>query len=391
MKRKFSDNVVQQIVKEYKKCHSPKRICSKYGMSKSCLYNWVKECTKVQRRIGYCYTPTQIYAMERKLAVLQEENQIFRESGCSIKSSIDEKMAAIERLKERYTIHALCRTLNLSKGTYYNRTLRNCPKTMLEQVDDELRPLIKSIFEESKGRFGAEKVRIKLLERGRRVSRKHISRLMKEMSLVCKQSQLKYFNTTNRKYVFRKNLVLQKFEADLPNTLWVSDITYIRVESVFHALCVIIDIFSRKVVAYEISPSNDTALVVATFKKAFQFRGQPSGLTFHSDQGAQYASYIFRSYLRELGVVQSFSNPETPHDNAVAEAFFSVMKREEVFHNYYHTPDELDNTVSDFIQFYNELRPHRKLKNLSPEQYEKSFFSIGQRHSTCKKGTDKIV
>ena len=105
--------------------------------------------------------------------------------------------------------------------------------------------MIAQFFEESKSRFGAEKIRIKLLECGKRVSRKHISALMKEMGLVCKQAQLKYFNTTNRKYVFRKNHILQKFQADLPNVLWVSDITYIRVNSVFHALCVIIDIFSR--------------------------------------------------------------------------------------------------------------------------------------------------
>lgn len=285
MKRKFSDKMIQQIVKEYLECHSPKQICEKYGMVKSCLYNWVREMRQVKRTESCSMTARQIYMMERKMKTLQEENQIFKESECSSAASIDEKIVAIEHLKGRYTIHALCRTLHLSRGTYYNRTLRRPEKTAFEQRDDTLRPLIAKLFEESKSRFGAEKIRIKLLESGQRVSRKHISILMKEMGLVCKQSQLKYFNTTNRKYVFRKNHVLQKFQADLPNVLWVSDVTYIRVNSIFHALCVIIDIFSRKVIGHTISINNDTALILATFQKTYENRGKPHGLTFHSDQG----------------------------------------------------------------------------------------------------------
>ena len=200
---------------------------------------------------------------------------------------------------------------------------------------------------------------------------------MKDMGLVCKPAQLKYFNTTNRKYVLRKNHVMRQFNVDLPNVLWVSDVTYIRVNSVFHSLCVVIDVFSRKVISHAISISNDTALVLSTFRKAYEYRGRPTGLTFHSDQGLQYAAHAFRMYLREHGVMQSFSNPGTPHDSAVAEAFFSIMKREEISHNYYHSAEELEETVADFIEFYNSMRPHRKLHNLSHDQFERSFFAKG--------------
>ena len=81
--------------------------------------------------------------------------------------------------------------------------------------------------------------------------------------------------------------------------------------------------------------------------------------------------------MLELGVSQSFSNPVTPHDNAVAEAFLRIMKREEISHNYYHTLEELETIVADFIEFYNKMRPHRKLQNLSPDQFEASFFAAG--------------
>lgn len=220
MKRKMSESVIQQIVKEYFECRSPKLIRKKYGIVKSTLYNWVRERRIVKRPEARSMTAMQIYAMERKMKTLQEENQIFKECGCSPEDSVDKKMAAIERLKGRYSIHALCRALRLAKGTYYNRTLRRVPKTVFEQTNDTLRPLIAQFFEENKSRFGAEKIRIKLLECGKKVSKKHISALMKEMGLVCKQAQLKYFNTTNRRYVFRKNHVLQRFQADLPNVLW---------------------------------------------------------------------------------------------------------------------------------------------------------------------------
>lgn len=83
-------------------------------------------------------------------------------------------------------------------------------------------------------------------------------------------------------------------------------------------------------------------------------RGEPQGLLFHSDQGTQYSAYEFRKYLRDLGVSQSFSNPGTPYDNAITESFLSVMKREEL----YHTQDELEKTVSDFIFFFSGYR-HR--------------------------------
>ena len=85
--------------------------------------------------------------------------------------------------------------------------------------------------------------------------------------------------------------------------------------------------------------------------------------------------YKFRKYLRDLGIKQSFSNPGTPYDNAVAESFFSMMKQEELSHNYYHSQEELEATVADCIIFPNTMRPHRKLAGQSPEAFEKSFYA----------------
>lgn len=284
-------------------------------------------------------------------------------------------MAEMAKLRDEFSIHALCRALEVKRGTFYNYLFRGKPVKSYERNDEILRPQIRELFEASKERFGANKIRIKLMERGFQVSYKHISRLMEEMGLECKQRKLRCFNSTNRSYRFRRNRVMQKFDQTAPNVVWVSDVTYARVNEDFYAICVIIDLFSRKVIAHKISRENNTELVLETFKLAYERRGKPQGLLFHSDQGTQYSAYKFRKHLRDLGVKQSFSNPGTPYDNAVAESFFSMMKQEELSHNYYHSQEELEATVADYIKFFNTMRPHRKLAGQSPENFEKRFYA----------------
>ena len=109
------------------------------------------------------------------------------------------------------------------------------------------------------------------------------------------------------------------------------------------------------------------------FDSAFEMRGKPAGLIFHSDQGAQYTAFEFRKHLRELKVKSSFSNPGTPLDNAVAESFFACMKREELSHNYYYDLEVLRHDVADYINFFNNMRPHQKLGRLTPSAAEANF------------------
>ena len=155
----------------------------------------------------------------------------------------------------------------------------------------------------------------------------------------------------------------------------MSDITYARVKEDIYAICVVIDLYARKVLSHAISPNSDVALVKKTFQKAYEQRCPSEGLIFHSDQGSVYTAYTFRKRLRELKVVQSFSNPGTPYDNAVAESFFSMMKREELSHQWYDTPDELEKTVADYISYFNSYRPLQKLGNLTPDQYESMYWA----------------
>ncbi len=176
-----------------------------------------------------------------------------------------------------------------------------------------------------------------------------------------------------------KNLLNRDFKQDKPNMVWVSDITYIRVASKFIFLCSVIDLFSRKVVAFGLSDKIDSMLTLSTFDRAYAERGKPKNLMFHSDQGIQYTSYLFREFLKENNVKQSYSHPGTPYDNAVCESFFANLKKECIYHNKYKTMEEVAVTVQEYVSFFNGYRPHRKLEMKTPDEVEEDYFEQNKK------------
>lgn len=202
---------------------------------------------------------------------------------------------------------------------------------------------------------------------------------MKELKLSFKGNHPKLNSANDRQYQYYPNKLKQNFLVNAPNKIWVGDITYAKVGMDFLYLCVVIDLYARKVVGYEVSENIDTTLVSNAFWHAFESRGTPHGLIFHSDQGSQYTSFEFRDLLKCFRVTQSFSAPGTPYDNAVAESFFASIKKEDFRRNYYKTDEEFRTAVEDYIEFYNDYRPHQRLGFLTPNQAEKAFYDSGKR------------
>lgn len=151
--------------------------------------------------------------------------------------------------------------------------------------------------------------------------------------------------------------------------------TCFKIKDKYYYICVILDLFSRKVVAYTISKKNSTRLVTSTFKQATIERGRSHNLVFHSDRGSQYLSHTFQQLLQEYRVKRSISAPGHPHDNAVAESFFASLKRENLYRKEYKSENAFRTGVAEYIQFYNEKRPHKLLKNCTPCQFEEIYFS----------------
>ena len=349
---------------------------AKYGMAESTFYEWkrlfdqsytIHDVTKNDRSAAR--------KAQRHLEKLSMELEVLRQCPCGITASIDEKMTAINALDNKYSVHVLCDALGLPRGTYYNRKRREGIPTSYDISDIAIKPLIEQIFLKSKRRFGRKPIHYKLAELGYHVSEKRIANLMKEMGLEVAKPIYKAEHQKPLPRAYFRNYLSRQFDQPKPNLVWVSDITYVKVGKQYYYICVILDLFSRRVLAYHISDTINTVLCLMTFDDAFQQRQQPQKLMFHSDQGSQYTSYIFRQHLRELKVKQSFSTPGNPYDNSVCESFFHTLKKEALYHHLYETPQELEEVLDEYIDFYNGYRPHRKLNMKTPIQYETEFFS----------------
>ena len=214
-----------------------------------------------------------------------------------------------------------------------------------------------------------------IVEYGKTVSIGRVYRLMKSMSLP-KMSTIKSVSTYSKPEQHNcKNLFKQEFNPEKPNLVWVNDITYVKVAGRFAYICVIIDLFSKKVIAYKTSTKINTQIVLDCFSLTYTRRGYPKGVLFHSDRGCQYTSKEFREAIDKAEFVQSFSARAHPFDNAVAESFFKYLEKEELNRKTFNSISELNLSLSEYIEgFYNKNRPHSANHFLSPNEREDAFL-----------------
>lgn len=157
--------------------------------------------------------------------------------------------------------------------------------------------------------------------------------------------------------------------------VWVCDFTYIRAAGRFCYLCAILDLFSRKVIAFKLSNKIDTALAIETVNQAVAARRSSEGVIFHTDRGCQFTSADFRRHLDNLNIIQSFSAKGHPYDNAVMECFFKYLKKEEINRKTYSSFDDLNLCLFKYIYgFYNSTRPHSHNNGLTPNAAEEKFY-----------------
>lgn len=216
-------------------------------------------------------------------------------------------MRAVHLLRHEHAIITLCRVLDVNRSSYYKHFNSKEPKRAIE--NKKIKNCILQIYSKAKCRYGAQKMR-KVLEvdYGIHISQGRVYRLMKQMQLP-KMSTIKpKFKAANKSEDKScHNVLKQNFNPKEPNKAWCSDITYIKAGGRFFYLCVIIDLFSRRVIAYKLSKNIDTKLVVDTFESALKNRNYPKNVIFHSDRGSQYTSDEFRKRLDRASFIQSFS------------------------------------------------------------------------------------
>ena len=368
----YTEEVRSQIITRYKNKESVINISKETCIPRSTIYRWINDYT-AKTSIPPNVKNKEIKELERKVEKLQTMLAIIHELGISVNAPLKEKLNAMAPLYGKYNVHWLCEAMRVDRGTFYNHIFRNKKdNTWYAKRREILREEILKIYEENRQIFGAGKITAILKQKGYRTSEETVAFLMHDMGL---QSIRHRAKAIYEKEVKAKNKVNQQFQTARPNEVWVSDVTYFRTPYNSYYICVILDLYSRKVIAHRIALNNSTQLVKNAFKDAYETR-QPKGtLIFHSDRGSNYRSKTFCNYMKALNVTQSFSRAYTPYDNSVVESFFSSLKREELYRTKYRSDKEFKKAVDDYMLFYNRQRPHSNNNYRTPDAKEAEYYS----------------
>lgn len=200
---------------------------------------------------------------------------------------------------------------------------------------------------------------------------------MKSLNLRTKMKRKFKVTTTNSNHNFTiaPNRINRDFYSSNPNNKYVGDITYIKTNQGFLYLATVIDLYSRKVVGWSMDDTMKTSLVNDALLMAIKRRNPAKGLIWHTDRGAQYASYEHKDLLRKYGIVQSMSRKGDCWDNAVSESFFHSLKTELVYHENFKTKAQANEMIFEYIEiFYNRQRLHSYNNYMSPFEFEEKML-----------------
>jgi putative transposase len=272
----------------------------------------------------------------------------------------------------------MCRALKVSESGYYDWQKRK--KSTRLRFKEALKDKIGELFYEKHGEMaGSHLITHDLhdFDEFKHVNRTRIALLMKEMGLKCK-IQKKYVVTTDSKHNewISENLLARDFNPSMPNTVIAGDITYLRVSSHWVYLSIFMDLYSRKIVGWDLSESLAAESTCKAFRKYLFKYGEEDGLLVHSDRGIQYASKEFRQILESINAEQSMSRKGNCWDNAVVESFFHTLKTRLTHHRRYKSLEELNRDIYWYIEiYYTRVRKHSANNWLTPEQMESNYYN----------------
>jgi len=277
----------------------------------------------------------------------------------------------VDAEKAHYPVEVLCEVLEVSRSGFYAWKKR--PPSLRAKADAQLAVEIAATHAKSRSRYGSPRVHQALRRKGIKVGKKRVERLMRAKSIVARQKR-RFRRTTESNHAspIAPNLVAREFEQPAPNKVWAGDVTYIWTDEGWAYLAVLLDLFSRRVVGWSISETNDTALALAALQRAVAGRHHvPPGLVHHTDRGSPYASEEYRHALADYSMLASMSRKGDCWDNAVSESFFATLRAELVDYERYPTRGAAERSIGDYIErFYNLERLHSYLDYVSPVEFE---------------------
>jgi putative transposase len=265
-------------------------------------------------------------------------------------------------------VNALCQMTGLNRAGFYRwRTPR-----LVSPVEMEIRDEMQQIALESAA-YGYRRITAELQKRGFAINHKRVLQMLREDNLLCVRRRRFVVTTDSRHSLpIYPNLVAHMVPTTI-NQLWVADITYIRLQTEFVYLAVVLDAFSRRVVGWALGRTLEAELAMAALRMAFLERQPATGLIHHSDRGVQYASQQYTEMLQQHQARISMSRKGNPYDNATCESFIKTLKYDEVYRNEYRDFHEAREGIRKFLErVYNEKRLHSALGYWSPAEFEQN-------------------
>ncbi|EGT4371632.1 IS3 family transposase [Cronobacter malonaticus] len=367
----FKIESVKQVVD---RGHSIYSVATRLDITTHSLYAWKKKYgPDSSTNKEQSDAQAKIRRLQKELKRVTDERDIFKKSRGVLRKAVRLRYAFIRDNSCCWPVRLLCRVLDVHPSGFYAWLQQ--PHSQRHQADLRLTGQIKQFWLESGCVYGYRKIHLDLRDTGQQCGVNRVWQLMKRAGI---KAQVGYRGPRARKgeaSIVAPNRLQRQFNPDTPDERRVTNITYIRTHEGWLYLAVVVDLFSRKVIGWSMQPRLTKEIVLNALLMAVWRRNPQKQVLVHSDQGSQYTSYEWQSFLKSHGLEGSMSRRGNCHDNAVAESFFQLLKRERIKKRIYGTRDEARSDIFDYIEmFYNSKRRHGSSEQMPPAEYENLYY-----------------
>ncbi|EBQ8978954.1 IS3 family transposase [Salmonella enterica subsp. enterica serovar Albany] len=367
----FKIEAVKQVVD---RGYSVSSVATRLDITTHSLYAWIKKYgPDSSTNKEQSDAQAEILRLQKELKRVTDERDIFKKSRGVLRKAVRLRYAFIRDNTRCWPVRLLCRVLDVHPSGFYAWFQQ--PHSQREQANQMLTGQIKQFWLESGCVYGYRKIHLDLRDTGQQCGVNRVWRLMKRAGI---KAQVGYRSPRARKgedSIVAPDRLQRQFNPDAPDERWVTDITYIRTHEGWLYLAVVVDLFSRKVIGWSMQPRMTKEIVLNALLMALWRRNPQKAVLVHSDQGSQYTSYEWQSFLKSHGLEGSMSRRGNCHDNAVAESFFQLLKRERIKKKIYGTREEARSDIFDYTEmFYNSKRRHGSSDKMPPTEYENRYY-----------------
>ena len=284
---------------------------------------------------------------------------------------VSEKTEAAQKAGRRFSVSGMLKFLGVSRSGY-RAWLHRVPSDT-EKRRESVKAKIQDIYDDSKQNYGAPKITVELRKTGEVISERTVGTYMRQMGIRAQWSKPWTITTKDSDFSTElQNILDEQFNPDRPNAVWCSDITYIWTIDGFVYLTSIMDLFSRKIIAWTLSKTLEVSCVIDTINKAKARRNIDQPLIIHSDRGSQYVATEYKKVTENMQ--RSYSKKAFPWDNACIESFHSIIKREWLNRFKIHDYKQAYQLIFEYLEaFYNTKRIHSHCNYMSPNEFERVY------------------